>query len=148
MPCFMAKTGEVERKWHLIDASGQVLGRVAVQIAKILMGKTKPEYTPHIDTGDFVVVVNCEKVKLTGRKMETMTYEHFTGYAGGLKVRTVKEILKKRPEMVLRKAVERMLPKTKLGRAQLVKLKIFTGPNHDHQAQQPVPFKLVMSTKG
>lgn len=148
MSSFMAKTDEVQRRWHLIDANGQVLGRLAVQIAKILMGKTKPEYTPHIDVGDFVVVVNCEKVRLTGRKMETMTYEHFTGYAGGLKVRTVKEILQKKPQMVLREAVRRMMPKSNLGRHQLGKLKLFIGPNHEHQAQQPTPFNLVMSTKG
>jgi large subunit ribosomal protein L13 len=147
MSSFMAKTDEVERRWHLIDANGQVLGRLAVQIAKILMGKTKPEYTPHTDTGDFVVVVNCEKVRLTGRKLETMTYEHFTGYAGGLKVRAIKDILQKKPEMVLREAVRRMMPKSNLGRHQLHKLKLFVGPNHTHQAQQPVPFDLKMSTK-
>ena len=134
---YMAKTGEIARQWHLIDASNQVVGRLAVEIARILVGKHRPEYTPHIDTGDFVVVVNCEKVKFTGNKMNTKTYQHFTGYPDGRKVRTVKEILAKKPELVLREAVRRMMPKTTLARHQLTKLKIYAGANHPHQAQQP-----------
>lgn len=136
---YLAKPGEIERRWHLVDASNQIVGRLAVQIARILVGKHRPEYTPHVDTGDFVVVINCEKVKFTGKKMETKTYQHFTGYPDGRKVRSVKEILVKRPEMVLREAVRRMMPKTNLARQQLRKLKIYAGSAHPHQAQQPTP---------
>jgi large subunit ribosomal protein L13 len=137
----MAKPGDVDQVWHLVDATDQPVGRLAVKLARILMGKHRPEYTPHIDTGDFVVVVNCEKVKLTGNKMNTKTYRWFTGYPGGLKTRTVKEMLAKRPEQVIHEAVRRMMPKSKLGRQQLTKLKIYAGPNHPHQAQQPEAMK-------
>jgi large subunit ribosomal protein L13 len=137
MKCYQAKPSDVKRTWHVIDANNQVVGRLAVKIARILVGKTKPEYTPHIDVGDFVVVTNCEKVRLTGRKMDQKVYQHFTGYPGGRKVRPVREILAKKPEMVLREAIRRMMPKNNLARQQLTKLKIYPGPNHPHQAQTP-----------
>jgi large subunit ribosomal protein L13 len=138
MKCYLAKPGDVKQKWHHIDANNQVVGRLAVKIARILCGKHRPEYTPSVDVGDFVVVTNCEKVKLTGNKMEQKVYQHFTGYPDGRKVRPVKEILAKRPEMVLREAVRRMLPKNNLARHMLTKLKIYAGPNHPHSAQEPV----------
>lgn len=147
MSTFMAKPGEIERKWHVVDASGHVVGRLAVEIARILVGKHRPEFTPHVDTGDFVVVVNAEKVVLTGNKMNSKVYQWFTGYPGGRKLRTVKEMLAKRPEQVLREAVRRMLPKNKLARHQLTKLKIYAGPDHPHQAQQVQPLKLDPLTK-
>jgi large subunit ribosomal protein L13 len=137
MKCYQAKPGDVKRNWHVIDASNQIVGRLAVKIARILIGKHKPEYTPHIDTGDFVVVTNCEKVRLTGRKMDQKVYQHFTGYPGGRKIRPVREILAKKPEMVLHEAVRRMMPKNNIARDQLRKLKLYAGPNHPHQAQEP-----------
>lgn len=137
MKCYQAKPGDVTRNWHVIDASNQVVGRLAVKIARILVGKHKPEYTAHVDTGDFVVVTNCAKVRLTGRKMDQKVYQHFTGYPGGRKVRPVREILAKKPEMVLHEAVRRMMPKNNLARQQLRKLKLYAGPNHPHQAQEP-----------
>jgi large subunit ribosomal protein L13 len=142
MSTFMAKPGDVPQLWHVVDGADQVVGRLAVAVARILMGKHRPEYTPHQDTGDFVVVVNADKLKFTGGKLETKEYKWFTGYPGGLKVRTAKEMLAKRPEEVLRLAVRRMLPKTKLARHMLTKLKIYAGPNHPHQAQQPKPLTL------
>ena len=141
MKCYQAKPGDVKRNWHVVDASNQVVGRLAVKIARILVGKHKPEYTPHIDTGDFVVVTNCEKVRLTGRKMDQKVYQHFTGYPDGRKVRPIREVMAKKPEFVLREAVRRMLPKTNLARGQLSKLKIYAGPNHPHQAQTPTELK-------
>ena len=141
MKCYLAKPGDFKKKWHVIDADGQVVGRLAVKIARILCGKHRPEYTPSVDTGDFVVVTNCEKVKFSGNKMNQKVYQHFTGYPDGRKVRTVKEILAKRPEMVLREAVRRMLPKTNLAREMLTKLKLYAGPDHPHQAQEPVELK-------
>jgi large subunit ribosomal protein L13 len=142
MSTFLAKCDEVERDWHLIDADGQVVGRLAVVLARILTGKHRPEYTPHVDTGEFVVVVNAEKVRLTGKKLETKVYQWFTGYPGGRKLRTAKEMLVKKPATVLREAVRRMMPKNKLARHQLTKLKIYAGPQHPHQAQQPKPLKI------
>lgn len=141
MKCYLAKPGDVKQQWHHVDAGGQVVGRLAVKIARILCGKHRPEYTPSVDTGDFVVVTNCEKVVLTGNKMDQKVYQHFTGYPDGRKVRPVKEILAKRPEMVLREAVRRMLPKNIIARHMLTKLKIYSGPNHPHQAQEPVALK-------
>jgi large subunit ribosomal protein L13 len=138
----MAKPGEIEKQWHLVDATGMVVGRLAAEIARILVGKHRPEYTPHVDTGDFVVVVNAEKVVLTGKKMDTKVYQWFTGYPGGRKIRGVREMLAKHPERVLREAVRRMMPKNKLARHQLTKLKIYAGPNHPHQAQQVKPLDL------
>ena len=145
MSTYMAKPpdeDEDERGWHLVDASNQVVGRLAVVLAQILIGKHRPEYTPHVDTGDFIVVINAEKVRFTGTKMDTKVYQWFTGYPGGRKLRTAKEVLAKKPGMILREAVRRMMPKNKLARHQLSKLKIYAGPNHPHQAQQPTPLKL------
>lgn len=135
---FMAKKEEVARRWLLVDAAGQVLGRLATKIATVLQGKHRPSYTPHVDTGDFVVVVNAGKVVLTGRKLQQKKYLRYSGYPGGLKERTAAEMLAKHPERMLRLAVARMLPKSNLGRLMLRKLKVYAGPDHPHQAQKPV----------
>ena len=137
MKSYLAKTGEVDQKWVLVDADGQILGRLAVKIARILMGKTKPIYTPHVDTGDFVVVVNAEKIEVSGKKAQTKEYQRYTGYPGGQKSVSLAEMLDKRPERVIELAVRRMLPKNKLGTKMLKKLKVFRGPEHDHAAQRP-----------
>ena len=141
MSTFMAKPDDVERRWWLVDATDQVVGRLAVKLARILIGKHRPEYTPHIDTGDFVIVINAEKIRFTGKKWDTHTYEWFTGYPGGRKVRTARQVLEKKPYLILQEAVRRMMPKNNLARHQLKKLKIYAGPNHPHQAQQPKPLK-------
>lgn len=133
---FIAKKENVKREWHLIDAEDKILGRMASRIAMILQGKTKPIYTPHVDTGDFVVVINAEKIKLTGNKMNDKAYYSHSGYHGGFKIHPVKKWLEKYPDRVVMLAVRRMLPKTKLGRAMIKKLKIYAGPNHPHKAQQ------------
>lgn len=125
------------REWVVVDAEGQTLGRLATQIADQLRGKNKPEYTPHIDTGDFVVVINAEKIKVTGNKLTEKIYYRHTGYPGGLRSRTLEEQLERRPEEVIRKAVKGMIPRTKLGRTQLLKLKVYAGTEHPHQAQNP-----------
>jgi large subunit ribosomal protein L13 len=135
---YSAKPHEVVRHWYLIDAEAKTLGRLATQIADLLRGKGKPEYTAHIDTGDFVVVVNAEKVHVTGKKLEQKIYYRHSGYPGGLRQRTLAEQLERRPEEVLRKAVKGMLPKNRLAAAQLTKLKIYAGPEHPHSAQNPV----------
>lgn len=127
------------RRWYLVDAEGRILGRLATALAKILMGKHKPCYTPHNDCGDFIVVINAEKVAVTGKKMGQKEYLRYTGYPGGLKKRTLKEMLERTPEKVIRLAVRRMLPKSRLGRRMLVKLKIYAGAEHPHKAQQPEP---------
>lgn len=137
MKTFVAKEHEIEKKWHLIDANERVLGRIATEIANLLRGKNKPIFTPHMDSGDYVVVVNADKVVLTGGKLEKKMYYRHSGYVGGLKKATAKEILQKRPENLIRFAVKGMLPKTSLGRRQLTKLKIYAGPDHPHQAQKP-----------
>lgn len=137
MKTFVAKEHEIEKKWHLIDANDKVLGRLATEIANLLRGKNKPIFTPHMDSGDYVVVVNADKVVLTGGKLEKKMYYRHSGYVGGLKKATAKEILQKRPENLIRFAVKGMLPKTSLGRRQLTKLKIYAGPDHPHQAQKP-----------
>jgi len=137
MGTFQAKKGEVDRQWVLIDAKGMVLGKLAVKAASILRGKTKPEFTPHADVGDFVVVINAEKVLLTGDKVEQKTYYHHSGYMGGIKSATVREVLKKKPEEVIKHAVKGMLPKNSLGRAMFRKLKVYAGENHPHEAQKP-----------
>jgi len=142
MSTYLAKPGEVKQRWHLVDAEDQVLGRLAVTLAAILTGKHRPEYTPHIDTGEFVVVINAEKIKLTGNKINTKIYQWYTGYPGGRKIRTVKEMLEKKPEHVLHEAVRRMMPKNKIARHQLDKLKIYAGTQHPHQAQNPVTLKV------
>ena len=142
MKTWNAKPGEVARRWYVVDAEGQTLGRLASQIADTLRGKGKPEYTPHVDTGDFVVVVNAEKIAVTGKKLDEKLYRRHSGYPGGLRTRTLREELERRPTEVLRKAVRGMLPKNRLARAQLTKLKIYAGPEHPHSAQAPEPMKL------
>jgi large subunit ribosomal protein L13 len=137
-----AKPGEIERRWLVVDAEGQTLGRLATRIADALRGKDKPTYTPHVDTGDFVVVVNAEKVAVTGKKLDDKKYYRHSGYPGGLKERTLREQLDRRPTEVLRLAVKGMLPRNKLSRAQLTKLKIYAGPEHPHEAQAPQPLDL------
>ena len=134
----MAKKGEIAKRWHLVDISDKVLGRVSTQIATILMGKHRPEYTPHVDCGDFVIVVNAAKVKVTGKnKPEQRVYQHYSRHPGGLKSIPLSRMLAKDPGRVISEAVRRMLPKSKLGRAMLSKLKVYPGPDHPHQAQQP-----------
>ena len=135
---FMAKPGEVPHKWWIIDADDKIVGRMATEIAVILMGKHRPTYTPHVDTGDYVVVVNAEKVKLTGNKWENKRYTWYTGYPG-LRSETAGDRLARRPELILQEAVRRMLPKNKLATKMLSKLKIYAGPEHPHQAQEPEP---------
>ncbi len=142
MKTYMAKPSEIERRWFLVDAEGKVLGRLAVEVARILMGKHKPAYTPHIDTGDFVVVVQAEKVELTGKKAEKKEYFHYTGYPGGLVKTPFRRMHERNPEEVVRLAVRRMLPKTKLGRHMFQKLKVYSGADHPHSAQQPVELEL------
>jgi large subunit ribosomal protein L13 len=142
MSTFMAKKGEVEQRWWLIDATDKVVGRLAVQIANILRGKHRPVYTPHQDTGEFVIVINAEKVKFTGNKWQSKTYQSYSHHPGGLKVVSAREVLQKHPERILEQAVRRMVPRNKLGRQQMTKLKIYAGPSHPHQAQQPEEFKL------
>lgn len=137
-----AKAGEVEKKWHVVDATDVPLGRLASDIAVVLMGKHRPEYTPHVDTGDFVIVTNASKVALTGRKAEQRLKMHYTGYPGGLKVRTFGEVRQKHPERLIEDAVRRMLPKNRLGRVMLKKLKVYAGEDHPHQAQQPTPMQV------
>ncbi|HUV58534.1 MAG TPA: 50S ribosomal protein L13 [Desulfatiglandales bacterium] len=137
MKTFVAKEHEIEKKWYLIDAKERVLGRLASEIASILRGKNKPIFTPHMDAGDYVVVINADKVILTGGKMEKKMYYHHSGYVGGLKKTTAKEMLLKKPENLIKFAVKGMLPKNSLGRRQLTKLKIYAGQDYPHQAQQP-----------
>ena len=139
---FMANATTVDPKWHLVDADGQILGRMATKIATILQGKHRPTYTPHVDTGDFVIVVNAEKFAVTGRKMEDKKYYRASGYPGGLKETTLKVLLEKKPAEAVRLAVRRMLPKTKLGEQMFTKLKVYAGPDHPHEAQQPEPLEL------
>ncbi len=139
----LPKVDSIERKWYVVDAAGQVLGRLASQIAARLRGKHKPEFTPHLDTGDFIIVVNAEKVMLTGNKKDKKIYYRHTGYIGGLKQQTAGEMLKKKPEDVIRLAVKRMLPKNRLGRKQLKKLKVYAGPEHPHKAQTPEQLNLI-----
>jgi large subunit ribosomal protein L13 len=140
MKTYSAKKGEIEREWYVVDAEGQVLGRLATQIADRLRGKGKPQYTPHVDTGDFVVVVNAEKIAVTGTKLDSKLYYRHSGYPGGLKQRPLREQLERQPTEVLRKAVKGMLPRNKLARQQITKLKIYAGPDHPHDAQAPKPF--------
>ena len=142
MKTFIAKEHEIEKNWHLIDASDKVLGRLATEIATILRGKKKPIFTPHMDAGDYVVVVNAEKVVLTGNKLDKKTYYRHSGYVGGLKKTTAKEMLEQKPENLIKFAVKGMLPKNSLGRRQLTKLKVYTGPDHPHQAQKPVKLEI------
>jgi large subunit ribosomal protein L13 len=141
MKTYSAKPGEIVREWYLVDAQGQTLGRLATQIADTLRGKRKPQYTPHVDTGDFVVVVNAEKIAVTGNKLDQKRYYRHSGYPGGLRSRTLRDQLERRPTEVLRTAVRGMLPKNRLARRQLTKLKIYAGPEHPHEAQNPRPLR-------
>ena len=142
MKTYSAKPGEITREWYLVDAEGKTLGRLATQIADTLRGKRKPQYTPHVDTGDFVVVVNAEKIQVTGNKLDQKRYYRHSGYPGGLRSRTLREQLERRPTEVLRVAVKGMLPKNRLARQQLTKLKIYAGPEHPHEAQNPKALEL------
>jgi large subunit ribosomal protein L13 len=139
MKTYSAKPKEIEQRWYLVDAEGQTLGRLATRIADTLRGKRKAVYTPHIDTGDFVVVVNAEKIAVTGKKREDKIYYRHSGYPGGLRERTFAEEIERRPTEVLRKAVKGMLPRNRLARRQLTKLKVYAGPEHPHEAQNPSP---------
>lgn len=139
MKTYQAKKEEVEHQWYLVDAEGKVLGRLATELAKILRGKNKPIYTPHVDTGDFVIVVNAGKVALTGKKMKDKTYYRHTGYPGGIREMSAEKLLTKKPTEMIRIAVKGMLPKTSLGRQMIQKLKIYAGAKHPHEAQKPVP---------
>ena len=142
MRTYTAKPGEVERRWYVVDADGQTLGRLATRIADTLRGKGKAQYTPHVDTGDFVVVVNAEKVLVTGNKLDQKRYYRHSGYPGGLRSRTLREQLARRPTEVIRKAVKGMLPKNRLARRQITKLKVYAGPDHPHEAQAPQPLEV------
>ena len=142
MKTYVATPVSRARNWLVVDASGKTLGRLATQIADTLRGKRKPDYTPHLDVGDFVIVVNAERISVTGRKREQKLYYRHSGYPGGLRSRTLAEMLERRPEEVVRKAVKGMLPRTRLGRAQLRKLKVYAGPDHPHAAQQPEPMEV------
>ena len=142
MRTYTPKPGEIARVWHVIDADGVVLGRLASQTAILLRGKHKPTFAPHVDTGDFVIIINADKVVLTGSKAEQKKAYHHSGYPGGLKATTYTELLAKSPEKAVEKAVRGMLPRTTLGRQQLTKLKVYAGPEHPHAAQQPTPFEI------
>jgi large subunit ribosomal protein L13 len=142
MKTYQAKKEELEHKWYLVNAEGKVLGRLATELVKVLKGKNKPTYTPHLDTGDFVIVVNAGKVSLTGKKMKDKIYYHHTGYPGGIKEMNAEKLLTKKPTEMIRIAVKGMLPKNSLGRQMLRKLKIYAGPSHPHEAQRPIPLEL------
>ena len=143
MKSFMAKKNQVKQKWLLVDAEGAILGRMAAKIAPILMGKNKPTYTPHIDTGDYVIVINAEKVKVTGKKAQMKEYDYYTYYPGGHKYISYADMMTKKPEKIVELAVRRMLPKSSLGRDMLRKLKVYRGPEHEHQAQKPEKIELL-----
>lgn len=139
---YVAKATDRERQWLLIDANGLTLGRLATQIADLLRGKLKPEYTPHVDTGDFVVVINAEKISVSGNKLKEKMYRRHTGYPGGLRERTLEEMLERRPEEVIRQAVRGMLPRNRLARQQITKLKVYAGTDHPHVAQKPTKLEI------
>jgi len=141
MKTYQATKEELDRKWYLVNAEGKVLGRLSTELAKILKGKNKPIYTPHLDTGDFVIVVNAGKVTLTGKKLKDKIYYHHTGYPGGIKQVSAEKLLAKKPTGMIRMAVKGMLPKNSLGRQMIRKLKIYAGPNHPHEAQRPIPLE-------
>ena len=142
MKTYVANSANRERNWLVVDAAGLTLGRLATQIADALRGKNKPEYTPHVDTGDFVVVINAEKIAVTGKKRAEKRYYRHSGYPGGLKSRTLQEMLDRRPEQVIRLAVKGMLPRNRLARRQITKLKVYAGPEHPHVAQKPTPMEI------
>ena len=137
MKTYMANPDKIERKWYVVDADGQTLGRLASEVAKVLRGKNKPVYTPHIDTGDYVIIINAEKVAVTGKKLDQKVYYHHSDYVGGMKETTLKEMLAKKPEYVMTHAVKGMLPKGPLGRSMIKKLHVYAGPEHKHEAQKP-----------
>jgi large subunit ribosomal protein L13 len=141
MNCYQAKAGELAKHWYVIDAEGMVVGRLAAQIAPILMGKHRPTYTPHIDTGDYVIVTNVDKVVFTGEKWRQKSYQRYSGYPGGQREEAAWKLFERRPERILELAIQRMMPKNKIGRHMLDKLKLYVGPNHPHQAQQPIPLE-------
>ena len=148
MKTFMPKAADITRQWYVVDAEGQVFGRVASQVANILRGKNKPIYTPNVDTGDYVIIINADKIVMTGKKLDQKIYYHHSDYVGGMKETTLKEtkyrkLLAEKPEFAIRRAVVGMLPKGPLGRQMAKKLKVYAGPNHDHAAQKPVKFDLV-----
>ena len=142
MSTYMAKPGAIEQKWYVIDATDQIVGRLAVTIANILRGKHRPIYTPHQDTGEFVIVINAAKVRFTGKKLQQKTYQSYSHYPGGLKIVSAEEMMQKHPERIIEAAVRRMMPRNPLGRKQMSKLKVYAGPQHPHQAQQPQELKL------
>ncbi len=142
MKTYVAKAEDVQRKWYVIDATDKTLGRMASQIATILRGKNKPIYTPHVDTGDYVIVINAEKIKLTGNKLDQKIYYHHSLYPGGLKETPYRKLLATKPELAVEEAVRRMLPKGRLGRQMFTKLKVYAGPNHNHEAQKPEVLEL------
>ena len=142
MKSYMARPLEVERKWYVVDAEGKTLGRLASEIARVLRGKNKPQYTPHVDVGDFVVVVNADRVIVTGRKAEQRVYRRHSGYPGGMKETSYEQMLARKPTEILRKAVYGMMPKSRLARKQFKKLKIYAGPEHPHAAQDPQPYEV------
>ncbi len=137
MKSFMAKTNEIDRKWYVIDAEGKVLGRLATEVANILSGKNKPIYTPHVDTGDFVIIINADKIKLTGKKLDQKHYVYHTGHPGGLKEIPYRKLIVDKPELIIQLAVKGMLPKSSLGRNMIRKMKVYSGTEHNHEAQQP-----------
>ena len=137
MKTYMANPDKIERKWYVVDAEGQTLGRLSAEIAKVIRGKNKPVFTPHIDTGDYVVVVNAAKVKVTGKKLDQKVYYHHSDYVGGMKETTLREMMAKKPEAVIEMAVKGMLPKGPLGRTMIKKLHVYAGPEHEQQAQKP-----------
>lgn len=139
---YFAKNQEVDSAWRHVDADGKVLGRLASSVAVVLMGKHRPEYTPHVDTGDYVVITNADKIHMTGRKAQQRLKTRYTGYPGGLRAETYEQLIDRRPEFVIEEAVRRMLPKNRLGRQMLKKLKVYRGSDHPHQAQQPVPMEI------
>jgi large subunit ribosomal protein L13 len=142
MNTFSAKPAEVRRDWYVVDATNKTLGRLSTEIARRLRGKHKPEYTPHVDTGDYIVVVNCEKVRVTGNKLKDKMYHHHTGYVGNLKSVPLEKLLDEHPERVIEKAVKGMMPRGPLGRQMFSKLRVFAGPEHTHAAQQPIPLEV------
>ena len=142
MTTFSAKPEEVRRDWYLVDATGKTLGRLSTEIARRLRGKHKPEYTPHVDTGDYIVVVNADKIRVTGNKMKDKMYHRHTGYIGNLKSMSLEKLMNEHPERALEFAVKGMLPRNPLGRRMLSKLRVFAGPEHNHEAQQPIPLDI------
>ena len=148
MKTYMPKAADIQRKWYVVDAEGQLFGRVASQVASILRGKNKPTYTPNMDTGDYVIIVNADKVVMTGKKLDEKFYYHHSGYAGGLKATSFRKLLQEKPEFALRRAIVGMLPKGPLGRSMAKKLKVYAGPDYEQVAQKPEKLELVRTARG